>query len=262
MKRALPFVLVASNYGSMIINHLDRNDTPQGSYGVGYQFLNQACFDPEEIDFCIHLLKLRKEYYGENVFAIDCGANIGAHTIKWAIEMTEWGGVLAFEAQERLYYALAGNIALNNCFNAKAIHGALGNPKTSNEYLEILIPDYTQKASFGSLELKQSDTREFIGQSPQQKERVAYIKLDDFDFKRLDLIKIDVEGMEKEVLLGAIEHIQAFKPILQIEIIKSNYEEISHILQDLDYKIFNLGLNILAIYKADPILNHIKNSNQ
>lgn len=34
MKRALPFVLVASNYGSMIINHLDRHDTPQGSYGV------------------------------------------------------------------------------------------------------------------------------------------------------------------------------------------------------------------------------------
>lgn len=102
MKRALPFVLVASNYGSMIINHLDRHDTPQGSYGVGYQFLSQACFDLEEIDFCIHLLKLRKEYYGENVFAIDCGANIGAHTIKWAIEMTGWGGVLAFEAQESL----------------------------------------------------------------------------------------------------------------------------------------------------------------
>lgn len=161
-----------------------------------------------------------------------------------------------------MYYALAGNIALNNCFNAKAIHGALGNPKTPNEYLEILTPDYTQKASFGSLELKQSDTTEFIGQIPQQMEKVAYIKLDDFDFKRLDFIKIDVEGMEKEVLLGAIKQIGAFKPILQIEIIKSNHEEIIHILQDFDYEIFNLGLNILAIYKADPVLNHIKNSNQ
>lgn len=93
-------------------------------------------------------------------------------------------------------------------------------------------------------------------------EKVAYIKLDDFDFKRLDFIKIDVEGMEKEVLLGTIKHIQAFKPILQIEIIKSNHEEIIHILQDFDYEIFNLGINILAIYKADPVLNHIKNSNQ
>ena len=35
--------------------------------------------------------------------------------------------MLSFEAQERLYYAVAGNIALNNCFNVKAIHAAVGN---------------------------------------------------------------------------------------------------------------------------------------
>ncbi|WP_252386901.1 hypothetical protein [Campylobacter jejuni] len=87
MKRPLPFILAATNNGSMIINHLDRHDTPQGSYGVGFQFLNYGSFDPEEIDLCINLLKLRREYYKDNVFAIDCGANIGAHTIKWAIEM-------------------------------------------------------------------------------------------------------------------------------------------------------------------------------
>src|SRR5260370_16749261 len=39
-------------------------------------------------------------------------------TIEWAKRMTGWGSVLAIEAQERIYYALAGNIALNNCFNS------------------------------------------------------------------------------------------------------------------------------------------------
>ncbi|WP_234284370.1 class I SAM-dependent methyltransferase [Campylobacter novaezeelandiae] len=74
------------------------------------------------------------------------------------------GGVLAFEAQERLFYALAGNIAINNCFNAKAIHACLSNPQKNQKELEILVPDYTQKASFGSLELKSNN--EFIGQIP------------------------------------------------------------------------------------------------
>ncbi|HEG8512245.1 TPA: FkbM family methyltransferase [Campylobacter jejuni] len=242
----------------MIINHLDRHDTPQGSYGVGFQFLNYGSFDSEEIDLCVNLLKLRRKYYEGYVFAIDCGANIGAHTIKWVIEMHDWGGVLAFEAQERLFYALAGNIAINNCFNARAIHAAIGNPEKNQNELEILIPDYTQKASFGSLELKSQNNNEFIGQIPQKKEKVPYLKLDNFNFKRLDLIKIDVEGMEQEVILGCLNHIKTFKPILQIEIIKSNIQDIINILENLEYEIFQSGINILAIYKADPVINHLR----
>ena len=32
----------------------------------------------------IHLLELRRQYHGDGVVAIDCGANIGALTIEWA----------------------------------------------------------------------------------------------------------------------------------------------------------------------------------
>lgn len=53
MKRPLPFILAATNNGSMIINHLDRHDTPQGSYGVGFQFLNYGSFDPEKLIFVL-----------------------------------------------------------------------------------------------------------------------------------------------------------------------------------------------------------------
>lgn len=81
------------------------------------------------------------------------------------------GGVLAFEAQERLFYALAGNIAINNCFNARAIHAAIGNPEKNQNELEILIPDYTQKASFGSLELKSQNNNEFIGKYLKKKKK-------------------------------------------------------------------------------------------
>ncbi|MBM0637121.1 FkbM family methyltransferase [Campylobacter sp. VicNov18] len=66
--------------------------------------------------------------------------------------------------------------------------------------------------------------------------------------------------MEQEVILGCLNHIKAFKPILQIEIIKSNTQDIINILENLEYKIFQCGINILAIYK-DPAINHLKTSN-
>jgi hypothetical protein len=49
---------------------------------------------------------LRRQYFKDGVVVIDCGANIGAHTIEWGKRMTGWGSVLAIEAQERIYYAL------------------------------------------------------------------------------------------------------------------------------------------------------------
>jgi FkbM family methyltransferase len=53
--------------------------------------------------------------------------------------MHGWGQVIAIEAQERVYYALAGNIAINNCFNARAMLAAVGN---QSGVLRIPRPDY------------------------------------------------------------------------------------------------------------------------
>ena len=42
-------------------------------------------------------------------------------------------------------------------------------------------------------------------------------KLDSYSFKRVDLLKIDVEGFELDVLLGAENTIRQFKPRIIIE---------------------------------------------
>lgn len=97
------------------------------------------------------VLDLRRQCYGDGVVAIDCGANCGVHTVEWAKHMTGWGVVVAIEAQERLYYALAGNIAVNNCFNARAIHAAASNTCGT---MKMPVPNYLNPGSFGSLELK------------------------------------------------------------------------------------------------------------
>ena len=100
----------------------------------------------------VQLLQIRRKHHGDGVIAIDGGANIGVHTVEWAKAMTGWGSVLAVEAQERIYYALAGNVAINNCFNATVINAAISSESGT---LQIPNPNYFLPSSFGSLELRQ-----------------------------------------------------------------------------------------------------------
>src|ERR1700719_2509896 len=125
-KRKIAFVLAASDHGTMIVNRLDyRMIDEHRGFGVGFQILEGASFDPQEVDVALSLLGLRRQYFGDGGVAVDCGANIGVHTIEWANRMHGWGQVIAIEAQERLFYALTGNIAINNCFNARALNAAV-----------------------------------------------------------------------------------------------------------------------------------------
>ena len=121
-RRKIAFVLAASEHGTMIVNRFDYRMVGENQgIGVGYQILESAAYDAAEVNAALGLLALRRQYFGDGVVAIDCGANIGVHTVEWAKRMTGWGNVLAIEAQERVFYALAGNIAINNCFNARAL---------------------------------------------------------------------------------------------------------------------------------------------
>src|SRR5262249_55131898 len=103
-KRKIAFVLAASDHGTMIVNRVDyRMVDERGGIGVGFQILEKASFDALEVDMALSLLGLRRKYFGDGVLAIDCGANIGVHTIEWANRMHGWGEVVAIEAQERVF---------------------------------------------------------------------------------------------------------------------------------------------------------------
>lgn len=259
-RRPLPFVLAASEHGTLIVNRNDYRmaDTVRG-YGVGFQILNTSVFDPEEVNDVLALLNFRRQFFGAGVVAIDCGANIGVHTIEWAKLMHEWGTVIAIEAQERIFYALAGNIAINNCFNATAINAAIGSAVGT---MRIPKPNYSKPSSFGSLELKQNNKNEFIGQeisyAPEHCQQIAVVSVDGFNLPRLDFIKIDVEGMELEVLEGARQSITLHKPQMLIEAIKSDKKAITDFLETNGYEYFQAGINILAIHGSDPTREQVK----
>jgi hypothetical protein len=50
--RRLAFVLASSNHGTMIVNRFDRMVDQKNGYGVGFQILVTASFDPSEVKSC------------------------------------------------------------------------------------------------------------------------------------------------------------------------------------------------------------------
>ncbi|WP_296660061.1 FkbM family methyltransferase [Paraburkholderia sp.] len=257
--RPVAFILAASNHGTMILNRNDYNISSSGGvYGVGYQILDQSSFDAGEVGFMLGLLARRRQYFGDGVVAIDGGANIGVHTIEWARQMHGWGRVLSFEAQEIVFYALAGNIVINNCLNARAKLSALG-----ERVGELIVPqpDYFSHASFGSLELRERANTEDIGQrisyTPSSGVAVPMVSIDSLNLERVDLIKLDVEGMEMDVLRGARKTLQTLRPILSVEVIKSDQVAIEELLGELGYRHFPAGINLVAVHAEDPVLHHL-----
>jgi FkbM family methyltransferase len=257
--RKIAFITASTDHGMFIVNRFDGNYVANRGYGVGLELLEHASRDPDEIGLTLGLLDLRRHYYGQGVVAVDCGANIGIHTVEWAKHMTGWGSVLAIEAQERVYYALAGNIAINNCFNARAMNIAVGSQQGT---IKIPSLDHLAPASFGSLELKQRERTEAIGQaidySGTNRVDVQAASLDSLALNRVDLIKIDVEGMEFDVLDGAVNCLNNQHPMLFIEWIKSDKAKLKSRLEAAGYAVNESGMNFLAVHRSDKAIGHIK----
>lgn len=135
---------------------------------------------------------------------IDAGANIGALTVPLAQIVGPEGRVIAFEPQRILFQTLCANLALNNIPNAYGVECVLGaEPGT------VVIPpiNYCKENNFGGLELGSYE----VG------EPVEVVTLDSFELDSCDFIKIDVQGMEEQVLRGAADLIARSRPLLYVE---------------------------------------------
>ncbi len=145
-------------------------------------------------------------------YVVDIGANIGTHTLAFARLVGERGRVFAFEPQRVVAQVLAANVALNSLTNVHTYHLGVG---AKDGTLWLADIDYSRGGNFGGVSL---DAVARPQGDPRPKYRVAVVRLDDFyDQPRLDLIKIDVEGMEADVLRGAGGLIQQHKPVIYAE---------------------------------------------
>jgi FkbM family methyltransferase len=151
---------------------------------------------------------------GDN--AIDVGANLGCHTVPMARAVSPGGTVLAFEPQPRIFQLLASNVIVNGLNNVRLFPmGCSAQPGT------ILFPekDYTLDDNFGATSIETLRINDDDRSNAQQiGQRVQIARIDDvFDLERLSLIKIDVEGMEADVVSGAEQTIRRCRPIIFVE---------------------------------------------
>lgn len=135
---------------------------------------------------------------------IEVGANYGAHTVFLAQQVGMEGVVLAFEPQRIVYQALNANIAINNIPNTFCLQQAVG---AAPGFIRVPPLDYSRTNNFGGLALGQYE----VG------EQVPVAMLDSFDLKHCNFLKIDVEGMEEQVLRGAVKIIERFRPVMYVE---------------------------------------------
>ena len=136
--------------------------------------------------------------------ALDVGANIGAHTVPMARIVGDSGMVVALEPQRVLHQMLCANLALNALPNVWSFWAGAG---PENGTLRVPPLDYNATNNFGGISLSTGDDGE----------TVRILPLDSLVLSACHFIKIDVEGMEREVIAGAQTLIAKWRPLLYVE---------------------------------------------
>jgi len=162
-------------------------------------------YDPNELSLLSTLLKPGMTF-------VDAGANMGLYTIFGARRVGSAGRVLSIEPSRRELEILRKNIALNRLENVTVAPVALSDREAE---LELRVAPI-EKSGHNTLGAFGFDT------ALDHTERVRAVTLDalaeEQQLRRVDLIKMDIEGGEEAALLGAHGIIQRDHPILFLEL--------------------------------------------
>ena len=166
-------------------------------------------FDPKERDYLLGLVSA-----GDKI--IEVGANIGPYSVYLARALGEEGHLLCFEPFKLLYQILTANVALNGISNTRTFQiGLAARPKKA---LLVEGPNLKRTDNYGASSLLDESSRPWTFAHPEI-QAIELGILDDYikDTPSVSLVKIDVEGMEFEVLQGAQSLIRRDSPIIYAE---------------------------------------------
>jgi len=183
-------------------------------------------------------------YNGGGVFiekgdvVIDVGANIGLFSVLASIEVGDSGRVYSFEPIEKTNSILEKNIKINNLNNVKIEKKALGDKEGKISFSKM----DTLGASSGYID--NNGEKEIVNQVTLD----TYVLANDID--KIDFIKADIEGMERNLLMGGEKTIKKFKPKMAICIYHrdDDPEVIETLLRDYvpEYNIYKTETKIYA----------------
>ncbi len=156
---------------------------------AGYSFIPYEVFERE----------VMRKNIKEGDIIIDIGANVGFYTLLFSKWVGEKGMVYAFEPEKTNFKILKHNVETNRCSNVVCFNLATSDIK---EYKELFISDKLGEHSFASktrtIQICKTDTIDNL-----------------FRNKRIDFIKMDIEGWEYFALKGMKKTIK-FNPQVKV----------------------------------------------
>lgn len=171
-----------------------------------------------EIDLLIEL----QPYIKKNAVILDIGANIGNHSVYWAVR-SDAKKIYSFEPVEDFFKILKKNVEINQLNDkVKIFNIGLSNKKINGSILEY------HRDNIGETRIKQDSNGNLM-----------LDRLDNITFQdnTIDFIKIDVEGHELEVLQGARETLLKYRPVVFVEISSENKTKVHEFLTKLGYRL-------------------------
>jgi FkbM family methyltransferase len=213
-------------------------------------------FEKNLVDIAIILVK------NKNGAIVDLGANIGTFTIPLAYEFP-FKEVIAFEPQRYIFNHLSANIFINKLTNVVTYKFAIGYASTDRSTIKVPVFKHSEKYT-GSVSLDESTIklRSLVkgvvepGLYAKKFDVVNLCKLDSINLPKLSLIKIDVEGMELEVMESAINTLKRDLPIIIFETWDlpeacDKNSKIIELVTNLGYICIKMENNRIAFHKKD-----------
>lgn len=149
---------------------------------------------------------------------IDLGTNIGLFSLTASKIVGNKGIVISFEPFSKNYDTFIYNIELNHLkdFNIVPEKKAIGKSDST-----LTLYSNSHDSNMGMVSTRK--------RTHTHKESVESTKLDTYleekEINRVDLIKIDIEGHEKEALVGMVNTIKKFHPSFILEILEGADEQ-------------------------------------
>ena len=184
----------------------------------------------------VHVFEQLWHYTKPGTTAIDIGGHIGTHTLSLS-RLVGNGTVHVFEPQLKIFAELVINMYLNGVHNIIFHREALGNVE---KMVEMNASVLSNEGGVG------------IGSGG---DIVKMKTLDSFNLTNVSIMKVDVEGLEIEVLEGGNNMILSNKPVMIVEIMGGVFyntatpkqKEIIHErmrkIEALGYKVHPIGLH-------------------
>ena len=162
---------------------------------------------------------------------LDIGASFGYLSLVWANSIAQNGRVISFEPNPNVFKSFRKSISSNNLDSIIHLNNLAVGAK--DEKIELFL----NSTSSNTLNIK-GKKRDGI--------TIDMVSVDSFTKKNnivnCDLVKIDVDGIELDILLGSQELLKKCKPIFIVE--TNGDEKIIEFFNQNSYEILDMQLNV------------------